>query len=252
MFDLLKIRAAMGNLAIPDIRKARPAKPFRGFPALDGSRCGDCTQCAGVCPTGAITTSPLRIDLGKCLLCGDCAAACPPGAIAFTNTPRLAATSRDRLVIDGETRAENYERAACVSRTEIHRLFGRSLKLRSVSAGGCNSCEMELNACGNVNFDMGRFGIDVVASPRHADGLVVTGPVSRTMSDALEDTWRAIPEPKILIAAGACAISGGIFSASDAVDRSFFDRHPVDLFIPGCPFHPLTFVNGVLDFIGRK
>ncbi|HPN64944.1 MAG TPA: NADH:ubiquinone oxidoreductase, partial [Candidatus Goldiibacteriota bacterium] len=126
------------------------------------------------------------------------------------------------------------------------------LKLRQVSAGGCNGCEMELNACSNVNFDMGRFGIDFVASPRHADGIVITGPVTKNMAPALEDTYKSIPLPKIIIAAGTCAISGGVFKDSDALDRSFFEKHKIDLYVPGCPVHPLTFVNGVLKLIGRK
>ena len=252
MFDMLKIRLRHGNQTIPDIRKTRPPERFRGFPVIGGGECGDCSRCGEICPTGAISTGPVRMDLGKCILCGDCREACPRSAIEFTNSPRMAASSRDRLVIGADIAPEEYEKTAIAVREEIRRLFGRSLKLRSVSAGGCNACEMELNACSNVNFDMGRFGIDIVASPRHADGLVVTGPVTKNMAAALEDTWRATSEPRILIAAGACAVSGGLFSASEEIDRAFFDRHQADLFIPGCPFHPLTFINGVLDLLGRK
>lgn len=252
MFDLLKIRYHQGDQAIPDLRKARPYDQFRGMPLIRAARCGDCTRCAEVCPTRAITPDGPHIDLGRCLLCGDCRDACPEKAIEFSNSPRLAASSRERLRVGPDLSPEEYERTAVVVREEIRKLFGRSLKLRSVSAAGCNACEMELNACGNVNFDMGRFGIDVVASPRHADGVVVTGPVSRNMAAALEDTLSATPEPRIVIAAGACAISGGVFEDSTEIDRSFFERHPVDLFIPGCPIHPLTFVNGVMDFLGRK
>ena len=131
-------------------------------------------------------------------------------------------------------------------------MFGRSLKLRSVSAGGCNACEGELGASSNVNFDMGRYGIDMVASPRHADGIVITGPVTENMAAALEDTYSAIPSPKIVIAMGSCAISGGMFDGSPAVKRDFFERVKVDLFIPGCPPHPLTVVNGILGLVGRK
>ena len=134
---------------------------------------------------------------------------------------------------------------------EIKKIFGKSLKLRQVSAGGCNGCEMELNACSNCNFDMGRFGIDFVASPRHADGLVITGPISENMAYALEDCYKSTPDPKIVILAGACAISGGIFQDSTKINREFLEKYPIDLYIPGCPVHPLTFINGVLDFITK-
>ena len=147
--------------------------------------------------------------------------------------------------------AEEYEKIAIQSRKEIHQIFSRSLKLRQVSAGGCNGCEMELNACSNVNFDMGRFGIDFVASPRHADGLVITGPITSNMAYALEDCYKSTPNPKILILCGACAISGGIFQNSEAINREFLEKYPIDLYIPGCPVHPLTFINGVLSFIKK-
>jgi Ni,Fe-hydrogenase III small subunit len=108
---------------------------------------------------------------------------------------------------------------------------------------------MELNACSNVNFDMGRFGIDIVASPRHADGIVITGPISENMAKAVEDCYISTPEPKLIILMGACAISGGVFSLAKAIDRTFIDKHQIDLYIPGCPVHPLTFINGILDYL---
>ena len=144
-----------------------------------------------------------------------------------------------------------YEDYDLVSK-EIKKVFGKSLKLRQVSAAGCNGCEMELNACSNCNFDMGRFGINFVASPRHADGLVVTGPISEHMAWALEDAYKATPDPKIVILAGACAISGGVFQNSTQLNREFLEKYPIDLYIPGCPVHPLTFINGILDFISYK
>ena len=136
-------------------------------------------------------------------------------------------------------------------RREIKSLFGRSLKLRQVSAGGDNSCELELNAANNVQFDMSRFGIDFVASPRHADGVVITGPITKNMAKALEICYEAIPEPKIVVLVGTDAISGGIFEDSDQLDRSFLENHKVDLYIPGNPAHPLTIINGLLDLTGR-
>jgi Ni,Fe-hydrogenase III small subunit len=135
-------------------------------------------------------------------------------------------------------------------RKDIRRLFGSSLKLRQVSAAGDNSTELELNASGNVNFDMGRYGIEFVASPRHADGIVITGPVSRNMAEPLQITYDATPSPKIIILAGTDAISGGIFEGSPAIDRKFIENNHIDLYVPGNPVHPLTFINGVLDLLG--
>ncbi len=134
--------------------------------------------CREICPVGAISTKPLSIDLGKCVFCGDCERLCPKKSIAFSNFHKMASTSREYLVVDGKKSAEEYLAGAIEARKEIKRIFGSSLKLRQVSAAGCNGCEWELNACGNANFDMGRFGIDIVASPRHADGILITGPIS--------------------------------------------------------------------------
>jgi len=252
MFELIKLRKRHGRPVIPDVLGAAVPPPFRGFPLLTEARCPDgCEACVRACPTGAVRKGPLRLDLGACVFCGDCESACPAGAIRFSPGHRLGATRRDSLVVDSSIRASDYAGSAVESRREIRRLFGRSLKLRQVSAGGCNGCEMELSACNNVNFDMSRFGIDFVASPRHADGLVLTGPVSRNMAPALRDAYHSLAEPKIVVAVGACAISGGLFAESPDVDRSFFNDAPVDLHIPGCPTHPLSFIRAVCDFLGR-
>ena len=251
MITTLKIRKNQGSQAIPDVTRAEIRKPFRGLPVIDRSKCGKCTACADVCPTGAISAKPLSIDLGKCVFCGDCQRLCPQKTITFTTFHKLASTSRDYLVVDGKKSGEEYLAGAIEARKEIKKIFGSSLKLRQVSAAGCNGCEWELNACGNPNFDMGRFGIDIVASPRHADGILITGPISENMAPALEDAYRCTPDPKVVILAGTCAISGGVFQESDALNRKFLDTHKVDLFIPGCPVHPLTVVNGLLKFMGR-
>jgi Ni,Fe-hydrogenase III small subunit len=136
-------------------------------------------------------------------------------------------------------------------RKEVRKLFKNSLKLRQISAGGDNSGEMELNASGNVNFDMGRYGIEFVASPRHADGIVITGPITANMAEATQICYEAVPSPKIIILAGTDAISGGIFSDSKAIQRDFLDKYPVDLYVPGNPAHPLTFINGILRLLGK-
>jgi Ni,Fe-hydrogenase III small subunit/Fe-S-cluster-containing hydrogenase component 2 len=249
MFKTLISRIYQGNQFIPDVKKAVINEKFRGFPVLKQSMCSNCGECEKICPTGAIKLNPLQIDMGKCIFCGDCQNFCNNEAIKFTNFHKLATTNRKKLIITSDMSVDDFYNHAVVVNKKIKKVFGRSLKLRQVSAGGCNGCEMELNACSNVNFDMGRFGIDFVASPRHADGIVITGPITENMTDALEDAYNATPDPKIVILTGACSISGGVFQQSTTINRAFLEKHNIDLFLPGCPIHPLTFINGVLDFI---
>ena len=252
MLSILKIRKNQGRQYIPEIESAKVRSPFRGLPAVDDGRCDNCGNCAAVCPTGAISPRPLAIDLGKCVFCGDCERECPDGAIGFSAFHNIAADSRDRLIVSTTTTPETYRAGAVAARKEISRMFGSSFKLRQVSAGGCNGCEWELNACGNVNFDMGRFGVEFVASPRHADGILITGPLTENMAAALEDSYRSTPEPRLVILAGSCAISGGVFQGSPALNRSFLEKIKVDLYIPGCPVHPLTVIQGILDLLGKR
>lgn len=249
MFDTLKSRIYQGQQFIKDIPNAPMRKQFRGLPVLCNNKCDECKQCLEVCPTGALKLNPLTIDMGKCTFCGACKNICKTGAIDFSNFYKLAATDRDNLVITEAITKEDYEKIAIEIKKEITSMFSRSLKLRQVSAGGCNGCEMELNACSNANFDMGRFGIDFVASPRHADGIVITGPISENMAFALENCYNSVPNPKLVILCGACAISGGVFQSSTKLNREFLEKYPIDLYIPGCPVHPLTFINGVLGYI---
>ena len=219
------------------------------MPAIDASLCRkDCDQCAQVCPTAAIcTTGGLRIDLGRCLFCGECEKACPQGAIRFTADYRLAGRRREALLV---SEGKGYELAEALS-GEMRRLLGRSLRLRQVSAGGCNACEADVNVLTTVGWDIGRFGIQFVASPRHADGLLVTGPVSENMKLALEKTYAAVPSPRIVIASGACAIAGGPYIDHPEAHNGAADTLPVDLYIPGCPPHPLTLLDGLLRLLGR-
>ena len=242
MLDTIKLKYFQGKQYIKDIKNAPMREHFRGFPVIKN---GD-VDCS-CCPTGALISNSNRIDLGKCTLCGNCKCE----AIQFSNYYKLGSTSREKLIISENMAAEDYEKFAIESRKEIVKIFSHSLKLRQVSAGGCNGCEMELNACSNCNFDMGRFGIDFVASPRHADGIVITGPITKNMAYALEDCYKSVPEPKIVILAGACAISGGVFQNSTELNREFLGKYPIDLYIPGCPIHPLTFINAVLDLISN-
>jgi Ni,Fe-hydrogenase III small subunit/NAD-dependent dihydropyrimidine dehydrogenase PreA subunit len=251
---LLRTRLHLGRqtIAWPD-GPARFPERFRGRPALLPERCGEgCQQCEQVCPTGAISgaaAGALALDTGACTFCGLCEEACPDRAITFTRDYRLAARSREALLI-----RDDEPRLAAALDVKMKRLFGRSLKLRQVSAGGCNGCEAELNAAGNVQFDLSRFGIQFVASPRHADGLVVTGPVTENMREALLATWEATPAPKLLIAVGACACSGGPLAGSPVCAGGLggvIPGVPVDLWIPGCPPHPVTLLDGLLRLLGR-
>jgi len=220
---------------------------FRGLPVLDASRCAPgCTACAEACPTAAIQPEPLSIDLGRCLFCTDCIRACPSGAVQLSRDHRLATRTRDGLNLGAQALAlaDSLERST-------RRLFGRSLKLRQVSAGGCNACEADTNVLSTVVFDLGRFGVQFVASPRHADGLLVTGPVTHNMRAALLSTYEAVPSPRLVIAVGACAISGGPYADHPEVVGGVDPLLPVDLYVPGCPPHPHTILDGLLRLLGR-
>lgn len=252
MIKSLMERFRQGHRTIDYVEGKIPALPdrFRGLPVIDGSKCEEgCRDCAEACPTDAISLEGggVELDLGRCLFCSECQNACPEGAIAYSTEHRMAARSRADL-----RRKDGAEipLAAALDK-KLQKLFGRSLKLRQVSAGGCNGCESDVNVLGTVVFDLGRFGVQYVASPRHADGLLITGPVTENMRLALEKTYAAVPEPKIVIAVGACAIGGGPFLYQAEQHNGADSVVPVDLYIPGCPPHPLTILDGMLRLLGR-
>jgi Ni,Fe-hydrogenase III small subunit/ferredoxin len=257
MLNILKARWQQGHRTMyyPDGPAPEMPERFTGRPVLTPGPCPDgCKACATACPVGAIAADKpddgIRMDLGRCIFCMACRDACPRKAIDFGRDPALAASSRDALVVSAQgapSRAHPDERRAAL----LRKLLERSLKLRQVSAAGCNACEADTNVLGTLAWDLGRFGMQFVASPRHADGILVTGPVSQNMKEALLKTYDAVAEPKIVIATGACAISGGIYAGHAEACDGVSGILPVDLYIPGCPPHPMTILQGLLRFVGR-
>lgn len=244
MINNLKILYHQGKQFIPDVTTAKVPGIFRGLPIISREKVDE-EKLVEICPMLAISVNPVAIDLGKCSFCGECAIQFPE-KVSFTKDYKLATNERERLIVkEGDENPIEVNPESV--RNEIHKLFGNSLKLRQISAGGDNSCEWELNAANNVQFDMSRFGIEFVASPRHADGIVITGPISENMAEAIQICYEAVPEPKIIVLVGTDAISGGIFADSEAIERSFLNKYHIDLYIPGNPAHPLTIINGLLD-----
>lgn len=245
---LTRLRQGHHTMKYPD--GPAPALPdrFRGRPVIDPAKCKTgCQTCAEACPMGAINPATKAIDLGKCLFCTDCARACSDNAVSYSADYRLSARRREDLVVGQD---EPLKLAAQLD-AKSKSLFGRSLKLRQVSAGGCNACEADTNVLNTLAWDLGRFGIQFVASPRHADGLLITGPVTKNMQLALKKTYDAVPEPKIVIAVGSCAIAGGPYIDHEEANNGALADVPVDLFVPGCPPHPLTILHGLLSLLGR-
>ena len=278
MFKILRKTAHTGLVTIgyPEA-PARLPENFRGAPRFDFSGWQDARPAAGACPTGAIAirepgeSRHVTVDYGLCIYCGECASADSTGAVQMTRQFELAALDRRNLVItaeyavnsDGlqselkrlhhgywpvEEASEKLERKV---RDRIHKVLGRSLAIREVDAGSCNGCEVEITALNNPVYDLERLGIHLVASPRHADMLLVTGPVTRNMELALAKTYRATPGPKVVVAVGACGISGGIFGRNYATLGGVDQVIPVDVFIPGCPPRPHALLHGILLAVGR-
>ena len=278
MFKILQKTVSTGTVTAN--YPAEPAKLsdlFRGRPSFDFEKWKDARPAAEVCPTGAISLSDkgdfrkVAVDYGLCVFCGLCAEASSEQAVRITQEFELATSDRsnlvltaeytlnadrthrglhkvDRRLVSPETDAESLGKKA---RATIQKVLGRSLAIREVDAGSCNGCELEILALNNPVHDIERFGIQFVASPRHADMLLVTGPVSRNMELALLKTHRAMAEPKVVVAVGACGISGGIFGESYASLGSVDKVLPVDVYIPGCPPRPQALLHGILLAVGR-
>ncbi|MCB2169387.1 MAG: NADH-quinone oxidoreductase subunit NuoB [Deltaproteobacteria bacterium] len=200
-------------------------------------------RCAAACPQEAIDAQNKRIDMGRCVFCGTCERLSEGRFVKFTQDFEIATAEKEHLITDGSLPA-----LADHAKQHFKKLLGRSLQLRQVSAAGCNSCEADLNVLATPFFDLARFGINFVASPRHADAIVVTGPISQNMKTALLQTYDAVPTPKAVIAVGSCTLSGGPFRGSPEITEGLDQLLPVDLFIPGCPPHPLTNLHAFLSF----
>lgn len=247
-----------------------PKKPIKssfitGAPEFDYTKCTRCMKCIEACPTGAIVfvdndlqkeKSP-AVNLDECIFCRFCEEECPQGAVGLNNKFELAQKNRDALratpvcIQEDDVKGLEYELLGNQLKDKISKKFGKSLHIREVDAGSCNGCDYEINALGGPYNDIERFGIHFVASPRHADMLLVTGCVTRNMEEALIKTYNAAPAPKLVVAAGACACSGGIFKNSYAGRNGVDCVLPVDVYIPGCPPRPQAIIYGILKAIGR-
>lgn len=230
----------------------------RGLPAIDASKpClgYECSQCASVCPTEAIDlqaqageAGQIRLNLAACIGCGACLRVCSTGTITKDLSTATAVTDINKLI------RSNVETgvAAAPGRADYvaPAAFRNSIAVRVVSTG-CSACDLEIGAAGNPIFDMERFGIQIVASPRMADVLLVTGPAGSAMKDALLRTYEAMPAPKVVIACGSCAISGGVHRGGYAGANGVPDVLPVDIFVPGCPPHPWSIIHALWLAMGR-
>jgi Ni,Fe-hydrogenase III small subunit/Pyruvate/2-oxoacid:ferredoxin oxidoreductase delta subunit len=248
-----------------------------GFPVIDFTRCVACDACAHACPTGAIQTAAsgpgqttVALSYGACIQCGACVSACPERAVDIAHDVDVAAYSREQLErrasfdVDPSSGRGSFVRveagagpslheSAARLRERIRGRLGRSLHVRQVDAGSCNGCELEIAAAANPMYDLERFGVHLVASPRHADLLLVTGPVTRNMEVALRRTYEAAPDPRVVVAVGACGCSGGLFGEGTYASVGAVDRVlPVDVYIPGCPPPPRAILNGLLVAMGIR
>jgi len=245
MLNVLRNRFEQGckTSRYPKAKVELPTR-YRGLPKVNKDAPEELAErCAEACPQDALDGKEKTLDMGRCVFCGSCARLSEGKFVSFSQAFEIGTAERADLVTSG-----SLPDLAAHSKQHFKKLFGRSLQLRQVSAAGCNACEADLNVLATPFFDLARFGINFVASPRHADGVVVTGPISRNMKTALLSTYEAMPAPKVVIAVGACPISGGMFRGSPEVSEGLESILPVDLFIPGCPPHPMTNLHAMLSY----
>lgn len=242
-------------------KKTIDSSRFIGKPEINAELCSGCGECAVHCPSKAIVhgngSRNIRINYDECVFCALCEDVCPVGAIRMTNNFELAEKDRNRLrsntliVEEGNLPEIAEDELNNKLKEKIIKVFGRSLQIREVDSGSCNGCDNEINAMNNPFNDIERLGIHFVASPRHADMLLVTGTASRNMEQALLKTYNATPDPKLVVAVGACACSGGIFRDNYAVNKGIDCLVSVDVYIPGCPPRPQAILYGVLKALDR-
>ncbi len=248
MFSIIKNRIKQGyKTSKYPLKEIMLPEKYRGLPSINK----DCEKntiitCAINCPTQAINASEQSLDLGRCVFCGLCEEISDGTFIKFTRNYKTGASDRRQLTLY----SDDLKDLEISTNKYFKKLFGRSLQIRQVSAGGCNACEADLNVLNTPFFDISRFGIQFVASPRHADAIMVTGPITRNMKNALIRTFEATPNPKIVIASGTCSISGGIFRGSSEQLNGLDSILKADLYIPGCPPHPLTVLHSLLKYLG--
>ena len=244
---------------------ARSAPGFRGDLAFrpnaqppDPELCGRVEE---LCAPKAITSRmvdgrpELALDKGRCIMCGLCAEAAPE-LFEVRSSPARPVKRRSALVValppvNAPEGGDSHEEVGRQLSEKIAKTLGRSLAIREVDAGSCNGCEVEVAALNNAVYDIERFGVHFVASPRHADVLLVTGVGSRNMESALRRTYDATPDPKVVVAVGACASSGGIFGDTYATSGGIGDIVPVDVYVPGCPPRPEALLHGLLLAVDR-
>lgn len=245
MLTILKNRFEQGYRTC-NYPKEKPAvfPRYRGKPVIQKTADPEMVNaCADACPQDAIDVDKKKIDMGRCIFCGTCERLSKGEFVTFTGDFEISTARKQDLLTDGDLPP-----LAQHAKQHFKKLFGRSLQLRQVSAAGCNACEADLNVLATPFFDLARFGINFVASPRHADAIVVTGPVSRNMKTALLQTYEAVPEPRVVIAVGSCTLTGGPFFHSEEVAKGLDSILPVDLFIPGCPPHPISNLHALLSY----